>query len=217
MIHDRSANVVLIPSQQVDPSAFNQVWLLDNGIVRREDFSSGSTFLPVLSNVVTPGYDLLIMQNRIQFSIKTALPEGLLLLQDVFLRFLEAAALAVSSVGVNFNFIIAAPEGRDLLVETKRVFLHGNNLFSGLLENARTGVGVFMTQPMEGGNFQLDIKPGRPANPAPGTPTDVLVCAYNYHFEVASRDLVARVLQSASSKAGDAEALTVRIDAALFS
>src|SRR5437016_3833189 len=61
-----NSNVVVV-ARQFNPSIVSQIWLVDNGLVRREDFLEGCAFTDVLVNVRARDFFLLVTPEQLQF------------------------------------------------------------------------------------------------------------------------------------------------------
>lgn len=218
MIKAMSATVVLIPGQQVNTAQFSQLWFVENKIVASTDFASaGSIFLPVVTNVVSPKFDLLVMPNRVQLTLKGSADESNDVLTGAFRRFLDACGISFSSIGLNFNSVIAATEG-STAPAARRLFLSNSNPLSKIFRSDESSAGLYVTKPIDGGRMQIDIKPGSESvdgNLTPGLP-QVLIAATNYHFDVMSRDQIGGILHRSSELLDEAKRCVQDLNDALF-
>jgi hypothetical protein len=68
-----SYNIVVL-AENLNPSLFTQLWLIKIGVISETDNIEGSFFTPTAVNLITPKFDLLVVPERLQLTIKIEEP-----------------------------------------------------------------------------------------------------------------------------------------------
>jgi hypothetical protein len=213
MINGLLANAVLLVNQQLEVSAFQQLWFVENNIVGKEEFLPNAFFSPVATVVSTTEFELLILPERVQFSAKQVESDPSAVFKDRFGRFLSAANLACTAVGFNFVFALKEMAGqRPYAEQAKAIFLSEHNPVKNDFSVDGADVGLFLSKPFEDGRLQIDIKPGQDASA-----NKLLICSVNFHFETKTAKDALPKLEKVRAFWLEAQRLTQGFDTALAS
>ena len=100
-------NIVLV-ANDVNMSIFNPLWLLKNNILNEEELQNASplTVTPVMVQIGTKEFELVVLPNRIQFNIRPGTKEVTASLNRVIGGIVRTLPhTPYSAVGMNFNYI----------------------------------------------------------------------------------------------------------------
>jgi len=178
----KSANVV-VAARQLNPTIFDQIWLIDNEIATREDFQGENAFMltPPFVQFRSPAFVLVVLPEQLQFTPQPLTERaGQLVLDKVgrIVRLLPHTPYV--AVGLNFVWHVI-PEAAQFREFSKSLFFRNNPLFTAFdADDARYG--GYLSKDTLGARLKLDIKPLRMGPPGDGT--EALQFAFNYNLDL---------------------------------
>lgn len=173
----------VVAAHQFNPSVVSQLWLVDNGIVLREEFEAGkgSVFSDMMVNVASEKLTMLVTPDQVQFS-PTQLPpneDGIVENRlGLFVRTLPHTPF--TACGINFTWLL---EDEDVVQVAKRLFFVPESPLHHAFDVENSRFGSYMSKPALGGRLKLDIKPLTLRMPN-GESTERLQFAFNFHLDV---------------------------------
>lgn len=193
-----NANVV-VAARQFNPTIFDQLWLLKNGIALPEDFKGGESFIltPPFVQFRSSKFVLLVMPEQLQFVPNPISDEsGMLVAEKVgaIVRLLPQTPYVAA--GLNFVWHLV-PEPSDYNGFCKALFFRSNPLFASFdTEDARFG--GYLSRDVLGARLKLDIKPTKVAV-TPGRQTqEILQFTFNYNVDLGRPNAVEKIEQTLS-------------------
>ena len=176
-----TSNVVIV-AHQFNPSVVNQLWLVDNGIVARDEFLEGCVFSDMVVNVNAKDFSLFVSPEQLQFVPK--LPHGaeVNVVQEILGKFVKAVPHTPFS-GLGLNFVWIASED-DIVALTRRLFFRSGEPLYQAFDSADARFGAYMSRDFRGGRMKLDIKPVTLKLLETGQSVDRLQFAFNFHFDI---------------------------------
>jgi len=172
---------------------FSQLWLLDNGIITKEEFESGeSYFTPVAVNVPTPDFELLIMAERLQVVIKVgAINEGQALLERLVGGIVENLPhTPYKALGLNFRYRIKSENEIGFSERCRNVFVNPGNPLQADFDDTNARFGLYLSKDIFDARLRLDIKPVKPDG------NDALNLAFNIERQIARPEDIGVLLSS---------------------
>lgn len=179
-----SQNVVIV-TQDVNTTMFNQYWFIHNGIFCPEEILADSIFVPGLTNLSTQECNLIITPNQFQFNVKSDdLTMSCECITKRLIRIIEkvsGAGIQMKAIGLNFIWKIFE-ENSDIHQFSKRLFyLPSSNLHQVFdVENARFG--TYVSKDFLQSRLKLDIKPV--ISDGTGEPNEFILASFNFHRDL---------------------------------
>lgn len=180
-----SQNVVIV-TQDVSTTMFNQYWFIHNGIFSPEEILADSIFVPGLTNLSTQECNLIITPNQFQFNVKSDdSTTSCKCITERLMRIVEkvsGAGIQMKAIGLNFIWKIFE-ENIGIPQFSKRLFyLPSSNLHQEFdVGNARFG--TYASKDFLQSRLKLDIKPvisdGRT-----GDPNEFILASFNFHRDL---------------------------------
>lgn len=180
-------NIVLV-SNNINTSLFTQYWFIKKGIIQEKDFLPDSVFIPGFTNVSTIDYQLTVLPDKIQFSLKNDNVEiSERCIREVMVGFVEAMdGVSINAVGQNFIWRVEDAE-RSVHQLGKSLFSKDNEIGIAFVDdNARYGA-YYSKDYDENIRLKLDIKPVNSMEN--GDIVEYLLASFNYHSDVTSDKL----------------------------
>jgi hypothetical protein len=176
------ANAV-VAAHQFNPSVVSQLWLVDHGIVLREEFEAGkgSVFSDMMVNVASEKLTMLVTPGQVQFSPTQPPPnEDGIVENRLGLLVRTLPHTPFSACGLNFTWLL---EDDDVVQVAKRLFFIPDSPLHHAFDVENSRFGSYMSKPALGGRLKLDIKPFSLRIPN-GESTERLQFAFNFHVDV---------------------------------
>lgn len=153
-----NANVV-IAAQHFNPSIVNQLWLVDNEIVGRDDFQQGCIFTDMMVHIVSREFALLVAMEQLQFVpfVETEHQQELILSRLGHL--IETLPhTPYSAAGLNFTWHLK-PEAGDVRQFSRDLFYVGSRSLCQAFDADDARFGGYFSKNILGGRLKLDVKP----------------------------------------------------------
>jgi hypothetical protein len=176
------ANAV-VAAHQFNPSVVSQLWLVDNGIVLREEFEAGkgSVFSDMMVNVASEKLTMLVTPDQVQFSPTQPPPnEDEIVASRLGLLVRTLPHTPFTACGLNFAWLL---DDQDVVEVAKRLFFVPDSPVHRAFDVENSRFGGYMSRPAFGGRLKLDIKPLTLRTPN-GESEERLQFAFNFHVDV---------------------------------
>lgn len=152
----------VIVGRDFNISTFEQFWLIEKGIVFKEELAPGSFYTPVAVNVPARDFSLLIVPERIQLFIKPECSTSDEILERVLGGLAgNLAESQILAVGLNFQFIIGASNTELFIKNTRKLFMCLDNPLSNEFDKEDSRFGGYLSKDIFSGRLRVDIKPVR--------------------------------------------------------
>ena len=153
-----TANIVIV-AKQFNPSIIDRHWLVKNEILTEADFKEGCVFIPVLSQVRTQQFDLIVLPEQLQFSPASDLTKPAEVVSHKLGQIIDKLPeTPYSAAGINFMWQLSPPEGDTRIVCRNLFFRHGSRLYD-LFDRDDAQFGAYLSKDEMGCRLKLDIKP----------------------------------------------------------
>jgi hypothetical protein len=152
------ANAVLL-ANQVNVSIFQQVWLIEHGIVLKEEFTKDFFFTPVAVSVPTQRFDFLVAPDRVQIGIKDV--EGAVAILGRTLGTITAKLphTPYTALGFNFNYSFDSTSPLVSARFLRNFVLRADNPLAPEFATEDARFGMFASKNFREFRLSLDIKP----------------------------------------------------------
>lgn len=181
----KSAGAVLI-AEGLNMAIFQQFWFVDNNILKREEFRDGTMFTPIAVNIVSDGFSVLIMNDRIQMEITSRFDESSSTVERVLGGIAkQLPQTPFRALGINFNHLLEFEPTVDFAGATRELFMTQQNPIAKYFTNADVQCGFYSSMNFETGRLKLDIKPVQ--DMMDGAKQKLLL-NFNFHKDLTARD-----------------------------
>lgn len=174
------ANVVVL-AESFNLSIFSQLWLVEHGIIRKEEIESGQAFLsPVAVSISAPAFDFLVVPDRIQVAAKRVAPDS----GELFCRIIKGITESLpetpyKAIGFNFHSVVRASDPNVGLAKTKELYLSSANPLADFYTSDDSRFGMYLsTTSIKNTRLRLDIKPSIDEL------GDFQALHFNFHYEL---------------------------------
>ena len=177
-----TSNAVIV-AHQFNPSVVNQLWLVDNGIVARDEFQEGCVFSDMVVNVNAKDFSLFVSPEQLQFAPKVA--EGVedSVVQNSLGRFVRAVP-HTPFAGLGLNFVWGVSD-EDIVTLSRKLFFRPDEPLYKAFDSDNARFGSYMSKDFSGGRLKLDIKPITLKLIETGESIERIQFAFNFHFDIA--------------------------------
>lgn len=173
----QNANFVILPAQ-LNVAAIQQIWLLDNGILEREDFTGETVFTPVAVSVKSPRIELLILQDRIQLIAPDG-PDAERTISSVVMGFVSSLPTAqFLAAGMNFTYW---HDVENIAEVSRSLWLGRDNPWASQYQAADAQFGFYASKDALECRLKADVKPARKPDGANG-----IAFTFNYHKDLSA-------------------------------
>jgi hypothetical protein len=175
------ANVVIV-AKQFNPSIVNHLWLVENGLVERDEFRQGCVFTDMLANVTTANFILFAAPEQLQFT-PLGDPDGHQeLITRVLVRLVEILPhTPYTAVGMNFTWHIL-PEGAAFGEFARGLFFDRDRPLFRAFDTEDARFGGYLSKNELGCRLKLDVKPI--VATANNEALELMQFAFNFHLDV---------------------------------
>lgn len=176
-----TSNAVIV-AHQFNPSVVNQVWLVDNDIVARDEFQEGCVFSDMVVNVNAKDFSLFVSPEQLQFVPK----DGGQPIAET-LRRLEKLVEGIPHTpfsGLGLNFVWIASD-IDINALSRKLFFVPDSALYNAFDTKDARFGGYMSRDFNGGRLRLDIKPVTLTVRETGVSVDRIQFSFNFHFDTA--------------------------------
>ena len=178
-----TSNAVIV-AHQFNPSVVNQLWLVDNGIVARDEFQESCVFSDMVVNVNAKDFSLFVSPEQLQFVPKVDDGAAGELIKNVLGKFVQSVPhTPFAGLGLNFVWIVSDDDIPGL---SRRVFYRPEEKLFQAFDTSNSRFGAYMSRDFNGGRLKLDIKPVTMKLRATGESVERLQFAFNFDFGIAA-------------------------------
>jgi hypothetical protein len=181
-------SAVVVAARHFNPSVTSQIWLIDNGIILREEFKSGSgaVFTDMFVQVPTDKFHLLIVPDNCQFTPAPNVERQQELISKRVGRLVEILPhTPYQAVGLNFWWHLV-PENDTVDAVCRRLFFFAESPLHRLFDVDNARFGSYLSKDSLGGRLKVNVQPVMIPMPD-GQVSHLIQFAFNYHFDVAGR------------------------------
>ncbi len=177
-----NANAVVV-ARQFNPSIVNQIWLVDNGLVDRNEFKDGCIFTDMLANVNTSRFVLFASPEQLQFTPVGDADYHQDVVSDVLRRIVETLPhTPYSAVGLNFVWHYHS-EDVEASEVSRCLFYDGSRSLFRAFDTPDARFGAYLSKEALGARMKLDVKPIRVTLPNKKE-VELMQFAFNYHMDI---------------------------------
>lgn len=176
----KAAVVLLADTYNV--SIFNQIWLVESGILTKDEILNGQTLQsPVAVNVVCDDFELLIVSDRAQLTFHKKFQEMGEIVKRIFKGITaNLPHTPFMAIGINLDYQIEAQGNANFNRRIKSIFLTEQNPLAKHFQADDARFGLYLSQDVEPGvRLRLDIKPIPTENG-----NDAESIKFNFHKEL---------------------------------
>lgn len=206
MIEKLQANAILL-ANQLNLSIFQQLWLVENEILSKDEFGLEAFFSPMAVSVRNDLFDFLVIPDRVQVTAKEIDKAG-----PIFERILSGIVKALphtpyTALGFNFQAILAT-ESRDRLEAISRhLCLRDDNPLATEFTDSNARFGIYLSKEGLGMRLGVDIKPAVDIDKR-----EVLQVNFNFHRDIKSATEVFDLLPKWHEAQGYVRSLSDKLD-----
>ena len=189
---------------------FNQLWLVESGILEREDFGVDNHFSPVAVNVSNQGFNFLVVPERVQVRLHSDFEKAHELFSRIIGRIAELLPhTPFTGCGINTDLIIHVDDSEQFPVKLRELFAPTLIPLRDYFSNGDERFGSYLSQNIRGSRMKLDMKP------IINNGTEGLVLSFNFHREVSNTSDVQEHLSNCQIFYGYASDIADTVNAAM--
>ena len=176
------ANAV-VGAHHFNPSVTSQLWMVDNGVVDRDEFEAGkgSVFSDMMANVVSRHFTMLITPDQVQLAPSpSAIDPGSVVQERLGALVRALPHTPYTACGLNITWWL---DHQDVAEVSRRLFFPAGKSFRSDFDVPDARFGGYMSRPWFDGRLKLDVKPIT-LSLNDGPPFERLQFAFNFHRDV---------------------------------
>jgi hypothetical protein len=156
-----NCNIVVV-AKNLNPSIFNQLWLVNNKIFSEDDFMSDSFFTPAAVSVQTKDIQLLIVPDRLQLTF-IDITDDEIIINNVLRKIINLLHhTPYIAIGFNFELIIKPKDPNQYPKIAKDIFVSNNNPLAKFFNTDNSRYGITMVNKYKETQLTLNIRPDLP-------------------------------------------------------
>lgn len=174
---------VVVTANNFNITLVTQLWLVDHGIVLRDEFIGPQVFTPALVQVTTPQFQFLAIQNQIQFTLTGEEEQKQQLIDDRLGQFVSLLPhTPFTALGINFIWHFKPSEDTTVAAIGRRLFFRNDTPFAKAFDSPDAKFGAYYSKDALGFRLKLSTAPvdmrrdDRPTE-------EVIQFSFNYHLE----------------------------------
>jgi hypothetical protein len=181
----QSGSAVVLAAQQFNPTIFTQIWLVDQGILAKDDFLEGSLFSDFVVQVRSKIFQMLVIPEQLQF-VPSVIPEQQQsLLQDKLATIVKLLPQTpYKALGLNFAWHLAPADGNMERLCRELFFVPDRPLYK-LFDAQDSHYGAYLSMNFPPFRLKLDIKPT--VIIAKDKQERRLLFSFNFHADLGNR------------------------------
>jgi hypothetical protein len=177
----RNKNITIL-ANFFNPSVFNSLWFVKNGILKEEDINAKTSFQsPDISQVNTSTFSLIVVLNQLVFHV----------IDDNEAKSIEILNKMISALphtpytAMGINFVFDAPAlDTDLSEYSRKLFFYPESKLHSLFNTQDAKFGVYLSKNVNGSRLKLDIKPATISDANGSINKEVITYAFNFHKDL---------------------------------
>ena len=179
-IKQTSANAVLVASG-LNVTALQQLWLLDKGILERDEFGPGAIFTPVAVNVPNARFELLILDQRVQITFKQSFEAAHPFIERIIGGIVHNVSSTFTAAGFNFE-ILCEPAERNVPQLSRMLCLRDDNPLAAEFADDAARFGLTLYKPYGAAKLTIQIQPVTTVE----TGHEAMLCKFNVHRDLSA-------------------------------
>ncbi len=197
-------SAAVVAAHHFNPSVTSQVWLIDNEIVLRDEFTAGgAVYTDMFVQVPTRDFHLLIIPDNCQFTPAHHVERPQELIVNRVGRLVEILPhTPYKGVGVNFMWHFT-PENDTVNAVCRQLFYHAESPLHRLFDVNDARFGCYLSRDSLGFRLKLNVQPVMIAMPD-GQQSHLIQFAFNYNFDLAGRENSVAEIQQALNRWNEA-------------
>jgi hypothetical protein len=200
----------VIVAQHFNPSVASQIWLVDQGLVSKEEFEPGCLFTDNVVQVCSRRFNLLVMADQVQLVPRVSeSDQGQLIAKTLNLLVKTLPHTPFRALGLNFVWHLVPDDG-NVQALTRRLFYVENRPLYREFDVKDAHYGAYLSKDQFGFRLRLDAKP-LTVNQQVTAPEIRLQVLFNYHAELPQGKEAVDVIEELLTHWGDAKEESRRI------
>lgn len=200
------SNVVVV-ARQFNPAIFDKFWLVNNNVIAEEDFKDNCMFTPMVSQIFSANFNLLVLPDQLQFApVPGTENAGDLVVSKVGAIVEKLPHTPYIAAGLNFIWHIDS-EPQEFGSFSRFLFYKEDNPLYHEFNSEDARFGAYFSKNILGCRLRLDIKPviqkGKTGE------EERLQFSFNYHRDLSSDKKVNEILDLLDNW-NEAEALVTK-------
>lgn len=202
-----SATVVIV-ARQFNPSIVRDLWLVNNQLLRSDDFEQGCVYTDAFANVQSREFNLLVVPGQLQFVPKVEMDlQQELVSEKVGAIVRNLPHTPYTGVGMNFTWHIRRAE-QSISDLTRGLFFVEEHPLCHEYDVEDAKFGAYFSRNVLGCRLKLDIKPVTLETNR--GEIEVLQCAFNFHRGLDPNDDVVEAIVDSLAQWNEARAQSER-------
>jgi hypothetical protein len=174
---------VIVTASNFNVTLISQVWLIDNGIVRRDEFSDAMIFTPAIVQFQTPHFDFLAIPTQLQFEPKGTDEEKQKIIVERLGKFVQTLPhTPYTAMGVNFTWHYKPAPPKTVAQVSRSAFFKSDAKFAKFFSSHDAKFGAYYSKDELGFRLRLNIGPIDIPRPDEA-PEEAIQLAFNYHLD----------------------------------
>jgi hypothetical protein len=193
-----NANTVIV-ARHFNPSVVNQLWLVENQLVGRDEFRPGCVFSDMLVNVTTQRFLLFVVPEQLQFTPLGDAEGHRQLAVETVGRLVETLPhTPYAAIGLNFTWHLR-PEQADLAALSRSMFFVDQRALFQAFDSEDARFGGYLSKNALGCRMKLDVKPVIAQLPD-DKKLELMQFVFNFHLDVSEQRTAVALIQGLLDK-----------------
>jgi len=192
-------STVVIVAKQFNPSITRDHWLIENGILRPEEFRNGCVFTDVMVQVRSDRFNLFIAPEQLQFTPLVPPVDQQELVEEKIGAIVQTLPhTPYTALGLNFHCRIIPENDTTEHLSRELFFIGGSPIFDEF--NTDDAVfGSYLSKNFMDFRLKLDIKPVYVTDEESASSSMIMQFGFNFHLDIPrenSVEIIQNALQS---------------------
>ncbi|HEY1598920.1 MAG TPA: hypothetical protein VGG64_04920 [Pirellulales bacterium] len=204
---------IVLTARHVNVHIFTQIWLHHQGIVLENEYAAPMIFTPAIIQIVTPQFQMTVVEERIQFVPLGEEPARAQLILDRLGRLVNALPhTPYQALGLNFSWHHTPTPTAPIEVLGRRLFLKQDSALAHAFDGNDAKFGAYYSKNVFGGfRCKLSTLPIDVLQ-EDGSTQERLQFSFNYHLAAATPDEIVGALGHWDEAKRHAHALIASIE-----
>ena len=187
-----SANIVIV-AKNLNPSIFSQLWLVEEGIVGKDEFEDNCVYAPFVTQVFTPTFQLHVLPERLQVVLTDkSLGEPGPVMDKISILVQKLPHTPYTAIGANFLWLVAPHDLDDSVDYMRKLFVRPEIPLYKRFPSEDARFGAYMSKDFFNTRMKLDIKPYREENN--GNVEEYLRFNFNYNLQLTHGEHIEQII-----------------------
>lgn len=188
---EKQTGSIIVTANTFNPSIFSQVWLLNQGIVKEDDFAGDSISTAQATQHQLKNMQLVVIPPRLQISFPPDHTDTSKQACDIISKIVERLPhTPFDAAGLNFEHVVSVLDSGQQEAVCRQLFLVENTPLSRFFSDGEPRYGAYYSRRFEGMRMRLEIKPITPTGSLGDN--ERLRFGYNFHMDVSSEEDVGK-------------------------